>query len=70
MGAGADCSWFCAAAEGPLEGLTREDAGRRIGFEFGPAEAEEVAVNKLLELLVAVDDEGVRGGNPKTWPLV
>lgn len=53
-----------------MDVLTREDAGIKTRFELGPAEAEEVVVTELLELLVAVDDEGARGGNPKTWPLV
>ena len=67
---GVDCVWVCAAAEGTLEVLTGEDAGIKIDLALGPAEAEEAVVTTSLELLVGVDDEGIRGGNPKTWPLV
>ena len=65
-----DCSWVCAATEGPVKVLTEEAAGVEIGFELGLAESEEVVVTKSLELLVGSDDEGVRGGNPKRLPLV
>ena len=44
-----------------MEILTGEDAGIEIGFELGPVEVEDAVVTRLLELLVAVDDEGVRG---------
>ena len=70
MDVGVDCSWVCAATEGPVKVLTGEEAGVAIGSRLGFAESEEVVVIKLLELLVGVDDEGVRGGNPRSWPGV
>lgn len=70
MGMGVDCFRVCAAADGPLEVLTGEDAEMKIDFALGPPKAEEAAVTTPSELLVGVDDEGVRSGNPKTWPLV
>lgn len=70
MGVGVDCSWVSAVAEGPVKVLTEEDAGVEIGFELGLAGSEAVVVTKLLELLVGVEDEGVRGGNPRMLLLV
>ena len=70
VGMGVDCFLICAAAEGPVEVMTGEDAGMKIDFAISPREVEEVAVTTPLELLMGVDDESVRGGNPKTWPLV
>ena len=50
--------------------LTEEDAGVEIGFKICLAGSEEVVVTESSELLVGVEDEDVRGGNPKISPLV
>ena len=70
VGMGIDCFWVCAAAEGPVEVLTGEVTEMKIDSALGLTKAEEAVATTSLDLLVGVDDEDVRGGNPKTWPLV
>ena len=70
MDVGVDCSWIRAVNEERMKVLTEEDTGVEIGFELVLAGSKEVVVTKSLKLSVGVEDESVRGGKPKTWPLV